>query len=142
MNPPADFRRWPFWKRWFGQRSERFAARYLRRIGYRVVAANVSDALGELDLLAIDYAANRTLVVVEVRSTSGDDPRRAAESVDTAKQKRITDATLRFLRRRRLLNHPVRFDVVAIAWPPNQVEPTLVHHRDAFPPVGRFQFYS
>ncbi len=52
--PPADFARWPFWRRWFGQRSERFAARYLRARGYRVLAANVADRRGELDLLALD----------------------------------------------------------------------------------------
>ena len=140
--PPTaghGFGRWRWWKRWFGQRSERHAAKYLRRtLGYRVLAANVADAAGELDLLALD---GRTIVVVEVRSVSDPDPMRAAASVDLDKQKRITDATLRFLARRKLLNVPVRFDVLAIAWPPGR-DPVVVHVQHAFEAVGRFQFYT
>ena len=136
--PPTDFRRWPFWKRWFGQRSERTAAKFLRALGYRILAANVSDRRGELDLLALDA---RTLVVVEVRSTSTADPYRAAASVDHAKQKRLTDATRRFLSRRRLLGTAVRFDVVAIAWPTDRREPTILHIPNAFEATGRFQMF-
>ena len=133
------FGRWPWWKRWFGRRSERLAAKYLRRkLGYRVVAANVADAAGELDLLALD---GRTLVVVEVRSVSDPDPVRAAESVNADKQRRVTEATLRFLKRRRLLGTPVRFDVLAIAWPPGR-EPTILHLPHAFEATGRFQFFT
>lgn len=133
------FGRWPWWKRWFGQRSERRAAQYLRRtLRYRILAANVSDAAGELDLLALD---GRTLVVVEVRSVSDPDPMRAAASVDFVKQRRITEATLRFLKRRRLLNVAVRFDVLAISWPPGR-EPVIVHLPNAFEPTGRFQFFT
>lgn len=138
MPPPADFRRWPFWKRWFGQRSERAAAKFLRSLGYRILAANVSDRKGELDLLALD---GRTLVVVEVRSTSGPDPHTAAATVDRAKQRRLTDATRRFLSRRRLLGTPLRFDVVAIAWPPGARSPTILHLPNAFEPTGRFQMF-
>jgi len=136
--PPTNFRRWPFWKRWFGQRSERTAAKFLRELGYRILAANVSDRRGELDLLALDA---RTLVVVEVRSTSTADPYRAAASVDHAKQKRLTDATRRFLSRRRLLGTAVRFDVVAIAWPTDRREPTILHIPNAFEATGRFQMF-
>ncbi len=137
--PAADFKRWRFWKRWFGQRSERAAARFLRRLGYRIVAANVADREGELDLLAVD---GNTLVVVEVRSTSTTDPQRAADSVDFRKQRKLTAAALRFLGRRGLLGVTVRFDVLAIAWPPEKREPTVLHFRDAFEAVGKFQMYS
>jgi putative endonuclease len=137
-SPPAEFRRWPFWKRWFGRRSERAAATFLRTLGYRILAANVSDRRGELDLIALDQ---RTLVVVEVRSTSTDDPYRAAASVDRAKQRRLTDATRRFLARRRLLGTDLRFDVIAIAWPPERAEPTILHLPNAFEATGKFQMF-
>lgn len=139
--PAGGFGRWPFWKRWFGHRSERAAARFLRRAGYRILAANVADRLGEIDLLAL--APDRvTLVVVEVRSTSGPDPRPAAESVNLLKQRKLTEATLRFLARRRLLGTAVRFDVLALAWPPGRREPTVQHIPRAFEAVGRFQMFS
>ena len=137
--PPRDFKRWPFWKRWLGQRSEKAAARFLRRAGHRVLAANVADARGELDLITLD---GPTLVVVEVRSTSTADPLTAAATVNYTKQRRVTEAAVRYLGRRKLLGVAVRFDVVAVAWPPGQAEPTVRHFVQAFDPTGRFQFFS
>lgn len=137
--PPAEFGRWSFWRRWFGRRSERAAAKYLRKLGYRILAANVADTEGEIDLLALDGG---TLVVVEVRSRSVDDPGVAAATVNYPKQRKLTEATLRFLSRRRLLGANVRFDVLAIAWPPGAREPTVRHIRHAFEATGRFQMFS
>lgn len=135
----ADFQRWPFWRRWFGRRSERAAAQFLRRLGYRILAVNHADRLGELDLIAFD---GTTIIIVEVRSTSSSDPTIPAASVHFAKQKRLTEAALRFLSRYRLLNHPARFDVIAIAWPEHQREPTIVHYPNAFEATGRFQLWQ
>ncbi len=129
----------PWWRRWFGTRSERAAARYLRSQGMRVLARNVTTPHGEIDLIALDAGC---VVFVEVRSTGGDDPARPAESVDHHKQRRLTDAALDYLRRHRLLEHPARFDVLAIAWPAGRREPHIVHHRHAFEAVGRGQMYS
>lgn len=140
-DPPAGFGRWPFWKRWFGQRSERAAAKYLRKKGYRILAANAFERVGELDLLALD-PDRATLVVVEVRSTSGPDPQLAADSVTFPKQRKLTDAALRYLSRRKLLGVNLRFDVLAIAWPPGAREPTVLHLPQAFEPTGRYQFFS
>lgn len=139
-SPGPGFTRWPWWRRWFGRRSERAAAGYLRGLRWRVVAANVSDPAGEIDLLALD---GPTLVVVEVRSTAGEDWERTAASVDNAKQRRITDATVRFLARRKLLGRvDVRFDVLVLTWPEAAREPVVRHFRHAFEAAGRFQFWS
>ena len=129
----------PWWRRWFGSRSERAAERFLRRLGYRVVARNYRCRHGELDLVAVD---GRCVVFVEVRSTEGDDPARPAASVNDAKQRRLTDQALHILQKHRLLNHSARFDVLAISWPPDRAEPLIVHHANAFPAVGRFQMYN
>lgn len=137
--PPAEFGRWSFWRRWFGQRSERAAAKYLRKLGYRILAANVADTEGEIDLLALDGG---TLVVVEVRARSVEDPGVAAATVNYPKQRKLTDAALRFLARRCLLGTSVRFDVLAIAWPPGAREPTVLHIPHAFEATGRFQMFS
>ncbi len=137
------FSRWPWWRRWFGQRSERAAAKFLRRHGYRLIASNVADAAGELDLIALD---GDVLVVVEVRSTASaapDDLEAKAASVDAAKQRKITGAALRFLAHRRLLGKiAVRFDVIVIAWPATAREPILRHIPHAFDAVGKFQMFN
>jgi putative endonuclease len=144
--PPHDeprFTRWPWWRRWFGRRSERAAAKYLRSLGLRVLAANVSDQTGELDLLALD---GETLVVVEVRSTASDLPDaidNTAASVDLRKQRRITEATLRFLAARKLLGKiAVRFDVLVLSWPTHAREPVVRHIPHAFEATGKFQMFS
>ena len=59
---PTGFARFPVWRRWFGQRSERAAAKYLRRQRFRILGRNIEDRLGEIDLLALD---SQTLVVVD-----------------------------------------------------------------------------
>jgi putative endonuclease len=128
----------PWWRRWFGSRSERAAARFLQRLGYRLVARNYRCPHGELDLVAVDGAC---VVFVEVRSTESADPAVPAASVNDAKQRRLTQLALFFLQQHRLLNHPARFDVLALSWPPGRDEPVVVHYRDAFPAVGRFQMY-
>ena len=82
------------------------------------------------------------VVFVEIRSTGQGDTSRPEESIDAAKQRRLTDVALDFLRRRGLLEQSARFDVVAVSWPAGAREPLIVHHRQAFEAVGRWQMYS
>lgn len=136
--PPASPSR-PWCRRWFGSRSERAASRFLKKLGYRVLVRNYTCPLGELDLIALD---GNCIVFVEVRSTETAEPSRPAASVDEAKQRRLTRLALHFLQKKKLLNHAARFDVLAVRWPANQVEPEIVHHRNAFEATGRFQMFS
>jgi putative endonuclease len=130
----------PLWRRWFGTRSERVAARFLRRErGYRILRRNFSCPRGELDLIALD---GDCLIFVEVRSTEGEDSIPPVESVDYDKQRRLTDLALIFLQRHRLLGHAARFDILAVCWPPDQSEPKIEHFPNAFQPIGRFQMYT
>jgi putative endonuclease len=137
--PLESLARKPWWRRWFGSRSERAAARFLRRQGYRILARNFSCPHGELDIVARD---GDSIVFVEVRSTGTEHADRPAESVDAAKQRRLTNLALHYLQRRRLLGRPARFDVLAMSWPADRREPIITHHRNAFEAVGRFQMYS
>ena len=135
----VDSPRKPWWRRWFGSRSERAAARYLRRQGFRLLRHNYSCPHGELDLVALD---GECFVFVEVRSTGGDDPERPAASVDAAKQERLTRLALYFLQQYRLLGRLARFDVLTVHWPTGKREPDIIHHRNAFEAVGRHQMFS
>ncbi|MGL6073692.1 MAG: YraN family protein [Fimbriiglobus sp.] len=140
--PPHEdgpgFGRWSFWKRWFGQRSERAAAKFLRKLGYRIIAQNVHLKRGELDLIAAD---RNTIVIVEVRSTSGSDPQVPADSVNFAKQQKLVRAALEYLQRHGLLGQNVRFDVLAIAWPEGEA-PKFLHLPHAFEPTDRHQMWT
>src|SRR5689334_20884000 len=119
----------PWWRRWFGMRSERVAARHLRRLGYQVVAVNHRNVGGELDIVAIDRGC---VVFAEVRSTSQPTGERPASSVDAHKQKRLTEAALRYLQQHRLLGQAARFDVLTVSWPANARSPLISHFQNAF----------
>ncbi len=105
----------------------------MQRLGYRILVRNFTCDLGELDLIALDQ---RTIVFVEVRSTEEADGSRPAESVDYAKQKRLTRLALYFLQKKRLLDHAARFDVLTVSWPGGQGEPVIEHFKNAFEAVG------
>lgn len=138
---------WTSILRWFGwssppslgARGEEAAARYLRRLGYRILARQVRQLGGELDLIALD---GPTLVFVEVKTRSSTDAGHPAEAVDFRKQQRMTRAALAFLRKHRLLENPFRFDIVAIVWPDPAKPPQIEHFRHAFEPPGRGQFFA
>jgi putative endonuclease len=134
---PPPKRSW--WRRWFGTRSERAAARFLRRLGLKILARNYRCPLGEIDLIALD---GRCVVFVEVRSTSSEDEGRAALSVDEIKQRKLTSLALSYLREKRLLEHAARIDVLTICWPARAKEPRITHYPAAFEVAGRFQMYS
>jgi putative endonuclease len=128
----------PWYRRWFGSRSERAAARFLKIQGYKIVARNFSCPLGELDVIALDQ---NTIVFVEVRSTEDEGVEKTAASVDDEKQRRLTRMALFFLQQKRLLDRPARFDVLVVSWPAGQRQPVIEHHKNAFEATGRFQMY-
>ncbi len=78
---------------------------------------------------------------MEVRSTGSDDAERPAASVDDAKQRRLSRLALYYLQEHHLLGCAARFDVLALSWPEGKREPHIVHYRQAFEAVGRFQMY-
>jgi putative endonuclease len=129
----------PWYRRWFGTRSERAAERFLKARKHRILTRNWKCQLGELDLITRD---GETLVFVEVRSTESPDPLSAAASVDEQKQSQLTRLALYFMKRHKVLQVPARFDVITIAWPPGVKEPRIEHHANAFSAVGLFRMYS
>jgi putative endonuclease len=122
----------PWWRRWFGNRSERAAAAFLRRLGYRILQHNFSCNLGEIDLIALDGSC---IVFVEVRSTEAADTLVPALSVDRRKQQKLTRLAQYYLKAKRLTDRAARFDVLAISWPVHEAEPRIVHYLNAFEAV-------
>lgn len=129
----------PWWRRWFGRRSERHAEQFLRKRGHRVVTRNWSCPFGELDIIT---RHGETLVFVEVRSTAHDDAASAIHSVDDKKQERLTRLAMAFMKRYRVQEVAARFDVVVLAWPDKAKEPTIEHFENAFPAIGKSSMFS
>jgi putative endonuclease len=122
-----------------GQRGEDAAARFLKGLGYRILARHLDSPLGELDIVAVD---GRTIVFVEVKTRSTTDAGQPADAIDALKQRRMTQAALAYLKAQGLLKYSARFDVVAITWPPNVRHPAIEHYINAFEATGQGQFFS
>jgi putative endonuclease len=122
-----------------GLAGEREAARFLTKLGYRILAHSHRQRLGEIDLIALD---ENCLVFVEVKTWASAAEGDPSEAVDRRKQEKITRAALIYLKKRRLLEQPARFDVVSIVWPASRAaEPKIRHFKNAFEAAGHMQMY-
>jgi putative endonuclease len=128
---------WP--SRTLGQRGEDVAARFLRRQGYRIVARSCRSRWGELDLVAVD---RQTVVFVEVKTRTTNTAGDPSEAVGPDKMRRLTRLAVGWLKRHGLLEHPARFDVVAITWAEGVRRPQVDHYRNAFDAEGCWEFFS
>src|SRR3954463_893010 len=115
-----------------GRRGEDAAARYLKKLGYILIARGHRDNIGELDLVAVD---GRTVVFIEVKTRTTHDAGHPADAVDEAKQRRLTRLALSYMKRHDLLECSARFDVVAVTWPARG-GPTIEHFQNAFEATG------
>jgi putative endonuclease len=111
-----------------GRRGEDLAAQYLTDRGLILLSRNWRCREGELDVVATD---GRSLFVYEVKTRSTGEFGDPSEYVTPPKILRIRRATQAWLQRHRVGCCDVRFDVVAVIWPPAG-EPDLRHIRDAF----------
>ena len=121
-----------------GPQGEQLAARFLQKLGYRILARGHRQRLGELDLVALD---GETLVFVEVKTWRRGDKGDPALAVDDRKQEKLTRAALTYMQRRRLLEQRARFDVVSIVWDGPDGKPTIRHFINAFEAVGKWQMH-
>ena len=115
-----------------GRIGEDLAARHLQAHGFVILHRNwrtsVEAVRGEIDIIAMERS---TLVFCEVKS------RRASTSEDTLagvtwhKQRQLRRLAALYLAGR-AASLPVRFDVVAVYWPPHGGSAEVLHVRDAF----------
>ena len=113
-----------------GDKAEQIAEKALRRQGLTTVCRNYHCRWGEIDLVMIDASC---LVFVEVRCRKSGALVSATESITTTKKLRLTRTGHHFLMtHKKLHEHPVRFDVVAISG--SGVDNEIDWLRDAFRP--------
>ena len=113
-----------------GDKGEKIALRYLKKLGYKIIERNFLCKTGEIDLIAYDLQ-NRELVFIEVRyrKTGIDD---AIASINYTKQLKIIRAARYYL----LINPKyfesfTRFDVIALSHDPKN-KWIIKHIPDAF----------
>lgn len=113
-----------------GKRGERIAERFLKQRGYGILERNLHVGDDEADLIALD-PDGRTIVLVEVKTSEGDDS--CPESrIAGVKQHRLNRLAARLQRRAEYRDRPLRFDAIAVVFPPNGAEPIIRHITGAF----------
>lgn len=122
------FRRWrspPL-----GSRGEALAAKFLKKLGHRIVARSAKELGGEIDLVTRD---GKTWVFVEVKTRTNAEHGEPWQAVGANKARRMTQGARQFLHRRKIRDAAMRFDVVSIVWPEGGAgEPEVVHYSNAF----------
>jgi putative endonuclease len=109
-----------------GKTSENLAAQFLEKLGFRIIARNVTYAFGELDLVAKD---GETLVFVEVKHRLNISYGMPFEAVTKSKQRKIIKAAQAFLQK--ISPTPnCRFDVISMVGAPDKL--VIDHIKDAF----------
>ena len=94
-----------------GQWGEDLAAGHYRRLGYEILDRNWRSPTGELDLVVFDGS---TYVFSEVKARRTADFGPASAAVTVAKQRRIRQLAVEWLRANDVHAPSIRFDVVAI----------------------------
>lgn len=81
-----------------GRYAEDLAAKYLVSIGWKVLARNVRDQYGELDIVAMNPKDSpEELVIVEVRCRTRNKIQEAAESIDRRKMSALLRASSEYI---------------------------------------------
>ena len=94
-----------------GRWGEDLATKLYRRQGYEILDRNWRSKTGELDLVV---RLGATIVFSEVKARRNDDFGPASAAVGPAKQRRIRQLAVEWLRAQGIGAESIRFDVVAI----------------------------
>lgn len=94
-----------------GQTGEDLAVACLIAEKYAVVKRNFRTSTGEIDIVATD---GDCLIFVEVKARLSDDYGCPAEAVTYAKRRTINKVAAEYIKKFRLFDRPVRFDVVEV----------------------------
>src|SRR6266545_4526859 len=116
-----------------GRRAEDLAHRFLRRLGYTIVARNYRQraGAGEIDIVAVDMD---TLVFVEVKARSSEEFGPPENAVDREKRRHLDRVAREYARRAGTEWSHVRFDIIAVVL---SKPPRIQHLKDAFR-AGRY----
>lgn len=111
-----------------GKSGEKLTVRFLKSKGYKLLRQNYKTKLGEIDIVAQDKKA---LCFIEVKTRSSLFFGHPIEAITPAKQKKISQIALIFLKEHNLIKKKARFDVVGIMHLKDRLDFQLI--KDAFP---------
>ena len=113
----------------FGKKGEEIAVDFLREQGYKIIKRNYRTKIGEIDIIAKDSSY---LCFIEVKIRSNLNKGFPQESVNKKKIRKISQIVLSYLKRYRVKDRDLRFDVVGILLKNENTEGNITLIKDAF----------
>ncbi len=110
-----------------GSKGEDLAVRFLKKIGYKIIARNYKTHVGEIDIIARD---GDTIVFIEVKTRTDDSFGYPFEAVNERKRRKLRNLALLYLKKQRK-EPQVRFDVLSVFYMSNGKK-EIKHIKDAF----------
>ena len=118
-----------------GERGEKAAGEYLKKIGYKILATNFSNQrgrrVGEIDIVAQD-GGEIVFVEIKTRTVSHKNSPLPEESITRAKLYKLSKAASFYVSKNGLLGKPYRFDAVTLLADKNSASATLRHLKNIF----------
>jgi putative endonuclease len=111
----------------FGKAAENAAVIFLKAKGYKILERNYKNKFGEIDIIARQKGV---ICFVEVKARHSINLGFPQEAVTVNKQRQICRVAVYYLKLKKLLEQPARFDVVALLYSNSQPEVSLI--TDAF----------
>lgn len=107
----------------FGKAAEDAAAKFLNTKGYKILERNYKNKFGEIDIIAQQAGV---ICFVEVKARHSLNLGSPQEAVSFSKQRQICRVAVCYLKSKKLLEQPARFDVVALLYVNSQPEISLI----------------
>lgn len=98
-------------KKIYGALGEQRATQFLKDKNYVILQNNYENLLGEIDIIA---KKDGFVVFVEVKTRTSSAYGRASEAVGKFKQRKLRQVALLYMKKNRLLDSAVRFDVIEV----------------------------
>lgn len=95
----------------FGFWGEQKATQYLIDKKYKILQNNYKNVLGEIDIIA---KKDNYVIFVEVKTRTSKQFGNASEAVTIFKQRKIRQVALFYMKKNKLLDSDVRFDVIEV----------------------------
>lgn len=111
-----------------GMRGERAAAKFLKQNRFKILGRNLHTQSGEVDILAM-APDQKTVVVVEVKSSGRQDGIPPEVRVNADKKRRLIALAAQLQRRYNLQHRPWRFDVISVRF--SATKPPVIRHYPA-----------
>lgn len=114
-----------------GQWGQKQCEKFFKATGCKTLTRNFSCSSGEIDLIMT--AGDGTVVFVEVKTRADEKFADAESAITSAKKQRMIKAANLFVKKYKLDNYPLRFDVVIVI-ADEKGKAQIRHYENAFAP--------